>query len=154
SDAPALADWSPIKRPEERPTVGQAALAWFEQASRSYHKQDAHPGKPVPMMVIATAGGGIRASYWTATVLEKLEADLQKGGETREDLVFVISGVSGGSVGAMEYVAALHARAASKRPVEPTEFLQSDFLAAAIASLVFVDGPSNFLPDLGQIDRG
>jgi len=154
SDAPALADWSPIKRPEERPTVSQAALAWFEQASRSYHRQDAHPGKPVPMMIIATAGGGIRASYWTATVLEKLEADLHGRGETLEDLVFAISGVSGGSVGAMEYVAALHARAASKKPVEPTEFLQSDFLAAAIASLVFVDGPSNFLPDLGQIDRG
>ena len=154
SDAPAFAGWSPIKRPEERPTVGQAALAWFEQASRSYHKQDAHPGKPVPMVVIATAGGGVRASYWTAIVLEQLEADLQKRGESLEDLVFAISGVSGGSVGAMEYVAALHARAVSKKPVEPTEFLQSDFLAAAIASLVFVDGPSNFLPDLGQIDRG
>jgi hypothetical protein len=154
STAPALQGWSPIKTPDDRPTVGQAALAWYEQAAASYEREPTHAGRPVPMIVIATAGGGIRAAYWTDTVLERLETDLKARGGKLEDLIFAISGVSGGSVGAMEYVATLHDRAASGSQVDPTAFLQSDFLAAPIASLVFVDGPSNFLPDLGQIDRG
>jgi hypothetical protein len=54
----------------------------------------------------------------------------------------------------MNYVAALRAREVSGTNAIPTEFLQSDFLAPAIASMIFVDTPSNFLPDLGQIDRG
>ena len=147
--------WSPIKSIEERPTVREAALAWYEQAERLYHKDGAHQEKPVPMLVIATAGGGIRAAFWTATVLEQLEADLQKKKDAPlQNLIFAISGVSGGSVGAMNYVAALHARDVSGKNAKPTEFLQSDFLAPAIASMIFVDTPSNFLPDLGQIDRG
>ena len=70
----------------------------------------------MPMLVIATAGGGIRAAFWTATVLEQLEADLQKKNDAPlQNLIFAISGVSGGSVGAMNYVAALHAREVSGR---------------------------------------
>ena len=102
--------WSPVKGIEQRPTVKEAALAWYEQAERLYHKDGAHQEKPVPMLVIATAGGGIRAAFWTATVLERLEADLQKKKDALlQNLIFAISGVSGGSVGAMNYVAALHA---------------------------------------------
>jgi hypothetical protein len=154
SSAPAFTGWSPIKTSGDRPTVGEAALAWYEQADRSYHKDGSHKDKPVPMLVIATAGGGIRAAFWTATVLQRLQADLQTRGEKLEDLTFAISGVSGGSVGAMDYVAALHMQAVTKTSIRATDFLQSDLLAPGIASLVFVDGPSNFLPDLGQIDRG
>jgi hypothetical protein len=35
-----------------------------------------------------------------------------------------------------------------------TQFLTEDFLAPALASLIFVDTPSSFLPDLGQHDHG
>jgi hypothetical protein len=154
SAAPAFTAWSAIKTIEGRPTVKEAALAWYDQAEQLYHKNGAHKDRPVPMLVIATAGGGIRAAFWTATVIEQLQADLQKKNEPLQNLIFAISGVSGGSVGAMNYIAALHAREALGQDVRPTDFLQSDFLAPAIASLVFVDGPSNFLPDLGQIDRG
>ena len=147
SPAPAQA-WSPIPSVDDRPTVRDAALAWYKQAEKLYHKDDPTKQKPVPMLVIATAGGGIRAAYWTATVLERLRNDLEQKGQTLEKLLFAVSGVSGGSVGAMDYIAALHAGD------KPTAYLQSDFLAPAIASLVFADGPSNFLPDFGQVDRG
>jgi hypothetical protein len=144
--APAQA-WSPIPTVDDRPTVREAALAWYEQAAKLY-KDDKGNQKPVPMLVIATAGGGIRAAYWTATILERLHNDFQKKGLAVDKLLFAVSGVSGGSVGAMDYIAALHAGE------KPTAYLQSDFLAPAIASLVFVDGVSNFLPDFGQVDRG
>jgi hypothetical protein len=152
--APTFTGWSAIRSIEGRPTVREAALAWYDQAEQLYHKNGANKEKPVPMLVIATAGGGIRAAFWTATVLEQLQADLEEKGGRLQSLVFAISGVSGGSVGAMNYIAALHARDALGKDVRPTKFLQSDFLAPAIASMFFVDVPSNFLPDLGQLDRG
>jgi hypothetical protein len=140
--------WQAIQAVSERPSVRDAALAWYKQADKLYHDDGKNKDKPVPMLIVATAGGGIRAAYWTATVLEQLESDLEKKGQALDKLVFAVSGVSGGSVGAMDYIAARHFGD------QPTTYLTSDFLAPAIASLVFADGPSNFLPDFGQIDRG
>jgi hypothetical protein len=145
--------------PDQRPTVAAAAHAWYEQAKAAYSAAD---GKgPVPMLIVATAGGGIRAAYWTATVLERLESDFRaKWGGAVRPYLFAISGVSGGSVGATAFDAAL-----AKRDENPsckagddncplaTTFLTADFLAPALASLVFVDAPASFLPDLGQGDR-
>jgi len=103
--------------PENRPNLEQAALAWYGQAERAYHS--VHPkSEPVPMFVVATAGGGIRAAYWTATVLQTMDKDLAvppiaNAPDTRpknlmRNLLFAISGVSGGSVGAAAYAAAVH----------------------------------------------
>jgi hypothetical protein len=116
--------------------------------------------------LVATAGGGIRAAYWTATILERLESDLRwdRLNHSSADkpltenllrnLLFAISGVSGGSVGAAAYAAAVHEHDASGSDVRPTTYLQEDFLAPGIASMIFIDGPANLLPDFGQIDRG
>jgi hypothetical protein len=143
--------------PDQRPTVGAAASAWYTQAKAAYDK--VHGEGPVPMLVVAAAGGGIRAAYWTATVLEQLESDLKDQGGVRPYL-FAISGVSGGSVGATAFEAALirrdekHCVAGAPGCPLATNFLKKDFLAPAVASLVFIDAPSSFLPDLGQGDRG
>ena len=155
---PASAASIPVaKLPDERPTVAAAASVWYEQA-KSAHKNAGRDG-PVPMIIVATAGGGIRAAYWTATILEQLEKDFAAEGGVRPYL-FAISGVSGGSVGATAFEAALAQRdenqcTAGHGTCPPaTTFLTADFLAPALASLVFVDTPSSFLPDLGQGDRG
>jgi hypothetical protein len=159
-----IAGWSAVESPAKRPTASEAALAWYAQAEPVYHS--IHPNEPVPMLIVATAGGGIRAAYWTATILEKLESDLRweaLGQSSRKEiptenlmrnLLFAISGVSGGSVGAAAYAAAVQDHAARGTGINPTKYLQEDFLAPGLASMVFVDGPSNLLPDLGQIDRG
>jgi hypothetical protein len=91
----------PVSSPDQRPTVGAAARAWYTQAKAAYDR--VHGEGPVPMLV---AGGGIRAAYWTATVLEQLEMELKGQGGVRPYL-FAISGVSGGSVGAAAFEAAL-----------------------------------------------
>jgi hypothetical protein len=150
----SAAGFTVATRPDERPTVASAANVWYEQAKAAY-KGDG----PVPMIIVATAGGGIRAAYWTTTVLERLEKDFEAEGGVRPYL-FAISGVSGGSVGATAFDAALTQRdespckaGESSCPLAMT-FLTADFLAPALASLVFVDTPSNFLPDFGQGDRG
>ena len=76
--------------------------------------------------------------------------------------LFAISGVSGGSVGAAAFEAALTKRDESQgkasgilamRPLA-TAIYQEDFLAPALASWIFEDTPSSFLPDFGQGDRG
>jgi hypothetical protein len=83
---------------EPRRTVASAASAWRSQAAQN----GASATEPVPMIVVATAGGGLRAAYWTAVMLERIEARL--GGDTFRKHLFAISGVSGGSVGAAFYV--------------------------------------------------
>jgi hypothetical protein len=161
--APKAGHWSAIQAPAGRPTVTEAARAWYRQAEQAYHRT--HPeNEAVPMLVVATAGGGIRAAYWTATILEELEkypsAPSQSPGnqpavpETLlRNLLFAISGVSGGSIGAAAYAAAVHDHELNGAAITPTSYLKDDFLAPGVASMVFIDGPSNLLPDFGQIDR-
>jgi hypothetical protein len=160
----SAAGFSALASPDERPTAAAAARVWYEQAKAAYGK--AHGEGPVPMLIVATAGGGIRAAYWTAEILEKLAGDFEKEDGFKEEggvrpYLFAISGVSGGSVGAAAFEAALAERdeqptchAAGAMCPLATTFLTADFLAPALANLVFVDAPSSFLPDIGQIDRG
>jgi hypothetical protein len=157
-------DCTATSSPANRLTVQQAAHVWYEQARKAY--EEAHPGSDdsIPMLIVAAAGGGIRAAYWTATVLEQLDFDLRAVGGVSPYL-FAISGVSGGSVGATAFDAALAAREKKGCKAdlahsdvdtcpEATNYLKGDFLAPALASWIFVDGPSNLLPNFGQIDRG
>ncbi len=151
-----------VPTPDKRPDVAQAALAWYAQAAPAYHAL--HPNEPVPLFIVATAGGGIRAAYWTATVLQTLDKALEVPVDRRQkdrpenlmrNLLFAVSGVSGGSVGAAAYAAAVRNHELRKDvEVTPTDYLKRDFLAPGLAALAFIDGLANFLPDMGQIDRG
>ena len=159
----AAAGFATMKSPGDRPTVAAAARAWYEQAKAAHAKAGGEG--PVPMLIVVTAGGGIRAAYWTAEVLEKLASDFEneegfKAAGGVRPYLFAISGVSGGSVGAAAFDAALAERdetgckAGGDSCPHATGFLTADFLAPALASLVFVDTPSSFLPDFRQSDRG
>ena len=140
---------------ESRLPVADAAKIWYEQAKTGY--ETAHPNMPVPMLIVAAAGGGIRAAYWTATVLEKLEDEMGSNGV--RPYLFAISGVSGGSVGASAFEAAMAERdehpdkADAGAQARATRYLSNDFLAPAIASLIFRDVPASFLP-VDIDDRG
>jgi hypothetical protein len=60
-------------------------------------------GKPV--IVVATAGGGIQAAAWTARVLTGLQHEsLQWGGTRFADSVALISSVSGGATGSLFFL--------------------------------------------------
>jgi hypothetical protein len=58
-----------------------------------------HPHAEFPVFILATEGGGIRAAYFTALALAKLDNDVPG---FRKHL-YAVSGVSGGSVGAAFY---------------------------------------------------
>jgi hypothetical protein len=116
---------------------------------------------PVPMVFVATAGGGIKAAYWTTLVLGCLQEGADAGprcppGRTVDrSNIFLASGISGGSLG----LAVDHARyAGAGGPVPGYEAmldtgLAADFLAPDIAALVLRDGPSALLHTTAWTDR-
>jgi predicted acylesterase/phospholipase RssA len=102
-----------------------------------YRTRAPRPDGKVPVFVIAAAGGGQRAAYWTGHALALLD-DVSGGEFSRH--VFAVSGVSGGSLGATTF-AALAAQKSSGRPAAACarEFLSEDFLAPTLAYLLFPD---------------
>ena len=115
-----------------------------------YRAREPRPDGKVPVFVVAAAGGGQRAAYWTGHALALL--DDATGGRFGEH-VFAVSGVSGGSLGAATF-SALRAQktGVGKTGVgvdTPTpvfsmaacarEFLGDDFLAPTLAYLLFPD---------------
>jgi hypothetical protein len=97
-------------------------------------------GRPVPLVIAVTEGGGIRAAYWTASVLTRLlpeGAATDCASATARSRIFAISGISGGSVGAVTYLA---------RPSHEGNWFEHalgepDFVATALARGMLVDLP-------------
>jgi hypothetical protein len=103
---------------------------------------------PTPIVFVAAQGGASRAGYWAADVLGELQYYPGMPGRF-SDHVFAISSVSGGSVGSLAYLSALH----DEPDLAPTAFRRSiadasgrDFLSPAIAGLLFPDLLQRFLP--------
>ncbi len=116
------------------------------------------PQDPVPVFLVAAEGGGIRGAYWTATVLARIQKDRPDFGPH----VFLISGVSGGGLGAALF-AALNADQGSDSPcASPMQFLpctrtilQRDFLSPTLGTLFYPDLFQRFLfLPFPYLDRG
>lgn len=141
--------------PARRPALTAALQQW----------RQAHPDEEHPFVVVSTAGGGIRAAYWTATVLGRLEDTLPGF----HDSLFAVSGVSGGSIGTAVWRALLadHLAAPGKPLCDPVRvgrpgfepcaqaILGQDFLGPAAAGMLYPDlvqrfFPLAFLPDRAQ----
>lgn len=142
------ADW-------KRPAVGEHYRAWLEHRA-ALRADPAWAGRPYPVFVVAAEGGGIRAAYWTAAVLAALE-DRHPGFACH---LFAASGVSGGSLGAAAFAASIADRveregyrcdeppAAAATALSPqiASALGQDFLAPALAGMLFPDLVQRFLP--------
>jgi hypothetical protein len=121
----------------------------FPDFRKVYTEFTSREGDTSPLIVISTAGGGLRAAYWTVTVLGALE-DLIPG---FSDHIFAISGVSGGSVGAAVFRALIE-RQRRSLPLECRSekgrkvtgcgacgqaILENDFLSPLLTGLLFRD---------------
>jgi hypothetical protein len=104
------------------------------------------PGKPIPVIVAAAEGGGIRAAYWTSLVLHHL-ADIPDPDVMFPRRLFAISSVSGGSFGAAVY-AGLRRDPTSTPPRAQiaSAILEERFLAPMVAKWVSGDLLQWFLP--------
>lgn len=121
----------------------------------------------VPMVFVASSGGGIRAAVWTAHVLDQALGQppaqggcespdaLRDGPEARSDWVFAMSGVSGGSLGIATYAAQL----GLGHPAGPLgegwvrASLGGDSLSAGFAWMLFVETPWSLLRFGAETDR-
>ena len=147
------------QRLAQRPDLAAAVERWHASATAAWGSDEP------PLIVVATAGGGLRAGYWTATVL----GALQDADPAFRKYVFGISGVSGGSLGATVFVSLVAdgqnpgtpsaGCPGGKRPAGKFEcagqaMLSNDFLAPPAAGLLFPDLIQTFVPIFpGERDR-
>jgi hypothetical protein len=115
-----------------------------------------------PIFVVAAAGGGLRAAWWTARAMAVAD-DETCGAFSRR--VFAMSSVSGGSLGAAAYVAMMADSRASRdsasdcwpHMITPrsgagdatdavTEMVSGDFLSPAVGAMLFPDLIQRLLP--------
>jgi hypothetical protein len=100
---------------------------------------------PKPAIFVATAGGGSRAAYWTATVLGELNNQIPDF----NDHLLIISGVSGGSLGALLYRAAtLAANDRQNALAIAQEAAAGDFLSPLLVAMFTRDLVSDLIPGL------
>ena len=131
----------------QRPTLRQALVAWNSRITTKYPDRLTHP-----LFIVATEGGGVRAAYWTATVL----GSIQDADPSFADHVFAISGVSGGSVGAAVFDALVADNAPQHEFAKRGQMiLGQDFLSPAIAAMLYPDLFQRVLPlRITFFDRG
>jgi hypothetical protein len=133
--------------PNARPTLQQA----FARHLQSLRGSD----RPA-VVFVASEGGGIRAAFWTAQVLEELAREVPEWPMH----TFAISGVSGGSLGLASWLAVERSRrcpqarhndiaglawgGADRESVRRR--LGADFLAPPVAGMLFYDLIQRFWP--------
>ncbi|HEY2322922.1 MAG TPA: hypothetical protein VGJ82_08660, partial [Thermoanaerobaculia bacterium] len=116
--------------------------AFNEWAAAKLRANTSNPNR-IPIFVVAAEGGGIRAAYWTATVLAQLQSRYPQFASH----TFAISSVSGGSLGAATFLAALTERPAGRQIVGRSRaMLTQDFLAPLLGRLLFSDLIQQFVP--------
>jgi hypothetical protein len=119
-----------------RLTLDAALAGWLRQlrATEGARPQDG----AIPVYLVSSEGGGIRAAAWTAFTLEQLATK-----DRFLDRTFSISGVSGGAVGA----AVFRACHASCHPDEClTHFARTNLLGPLLSAWTFEDGLARVIP--------
>jgi hypothetical protein len=159
-----LTDNHPIRTlgalPKTRDSLDEAFDNWYGRVQKL--PRYAGGTTEIPLIIVATEGGGIRAAYWTATALASLHDQVPGFA----DHCFAISSVSGGSLGALVYDALLASRveqahgngasgtatfsqlAGAAQPIGPDvqPMLNFDALSGTLASMAQPDLVQKFLP--------
>jgi hypothetical protein len=140
---------------EAEPPVAGAGSEAKICGGTSHEELSAPAGGRHAVFVVAAAGGGIRAAYWTSVVLGTI-ADCV-GMDTWRRHLYAVSGVSGGSLGAVVHASEL-VDAGRGAPADAAEraraALRDDHLSPVTAYLLFPDLLQRFLPyGLASFDR-
>lgn len=132
---PDAADWR-LARP---PLPGHFAQ-WMQRHPR---------GEPVYM--VAVAGGASRAAYWAGMALGQLHERARADGRRFGENVYLLSGISGGSLGAAAFTTAL-AAAPDQRVTELIDaMLGRDFLGPVVGMMLYPDFLQRFFPLLDRM---
>ena len=118
----------------------------------------------VPLILVASTGGGTRAAYWTAAVLDcafetsnpRCDVGPRAATFDRSDRLFAVSGISGGSLGLASYAALLAEREQEGTASDPDWYerrLSGDALSPSVAWWLYVESVQSFLRFTGTRDR-
>ncbi len=126
------------KNQERFYTATELVKHWIEKNDLQYGKDKKHP-----MFIVAASGGGIKAAYWTASVLGLLQDE--NASFARHTIV--ISSVSGGTLGALVFANLVNNDVQSGHCASISQsILSQDFLAPTMGALFFYDMPARLLP--------
>ncbi len=154
-----ISDISVLEAPAGSAPIGNVG---FDEVFSRWRDRNPDPGggptadRPVlPMILVSSSGGGIRAAVWTSYVLDCIfETTASSQGpcanrnitpdESRNTAVAIMSGVSGGALGLASYSSyLLTGGGVSDEWV--AEALGDDYLASALGWLMFVDLPRSLI---------
>lgn len=159
-----LNDNHPIRTMPRAPENDRLLLEDAYSSWQALRPPTAEGEMPAPLILVSAEGGGIRAAYITAITLGRI-ADRCPAAANR---IFAISGVSGGSVGAAIYTAAVDAdplepgdTRCDMSPADPGAYEQRidrvfrrDHLSPIVARLLFPDTLQRFIPyPISAFDR-
>ena len=143
-------DWNHLQTNRHLPSLEQAFTSWLRQRKADI-LATAKEGRPYPIYVVSTQGGGIYAAYHSAKALAVLSDEVPGFSEH----IFAISGVSGGSIGATIFANALSSEGqegeGSKPPllskrIEDYFDKSPDRLAMIVSTMIFGDTTQRFFP--------
>jgi hypothetical protein len=134
-DKAVLRAW--LEGMRERPPAG---VAWPQEGGlqlvSGHLSAQCEPGPKPRLALVSTSGGGIRAAAWTAHVLSKLESR-ESGVPDFHRYVRLITGASGGMMGAGAWVAGLEADGTpAGADALPPQVKEDSLSPAAIALLL------------------
>lgn len=143
------ASTQPYSFDDKRPPLRKVFTAWWEANKAITTPIASTQIWAPPMIVVATAGGASRAAFWTTQVL----GNIAKREEHFADRLFMISGVSGGSLGAVTFRSLVEANRRASSNGEGSSVLltaahdgariiENDFLGPALTMGLYVDLPS------------
>lgn len=137
--APASKNTTSSATPEPgQPSFAQQQFKdWQEQAAACWKAKE---GEAIPMVLVAAAGGGIRAAYWTSSAMDRLAS----ASPCARSSAFALSGVSGGSLGLAAYTLTSGHPEGLKSSAVVRKLADEDALAADIAALLYRDGAHAF----------
>jgi hypothetical protein len=172
----AFASWrndNHVLRILDKPLSNEAGIETAKPTLQAYFRQWCGMNLPAagngnagaapdtfPVFVVAAEGGGIKAAYWTAAILSRLQDRNPAFGRH----LFMVSGVSGGSLGAAAFTALLSERAegagagnaaSASFEARADALLSQDHLSPILSRFFFTDCLARFLPwAVPAFDRG
>jgi hypothetical protein len=133
------------RAPPAPPALSALLAEWMRQQPAN--------AKQYPIFLVDAEGGGIRAAWWTASVLGEIQGMRPDFG--RE--LFSLSGVSGGSLGSAVFAALLAEQRAGRQVIAAQaakKMLGEDFLAPVAAAMLYPDLLQRLLPfPVAHFDR-
>lgn len=150
---PALATWyaRPVPYPPPAPEADRRSQPLLDFLIRedATHGED---GGRRPLVLLCASGGGLRAAAWAAGILAALD---RLPGFRRA--LHLVTGASGGMVGATFWIGKLHAERDGRHPSATGDLLArvaGDSLTSVARGLAFTDIPLAFTPFTNGSDRG